>query len=122
MNIRLKRQLNALFICGTVIVLAFLVACEPPVQPRAGTQEQLSEPSFQPSSGNITRARIVTIFARSGETIHYTTNGSDPATIRSGNTRGGLTPQQVRFTSFRVGNRVTVKAIAGKGRIQGIHP
>ena len=61
----------------------------------------------------------MTIFARSGETIHYTTNGSDPATIRSGSTRGGLTPQQVRFRSFDVGDRVTVKAIAVK---EGFRP
>ena len=112
MSIRFKRRLNTVFACGTVIVVAILVACEPPVQPRARAQEQLPEPNFQPRGTGITRGESVTIFARSGATIHYTTDESDPTTTGSGSTISGPTPQPVNFRSFRIGDRVTVKAIA----------
>ena len=112
MNIRLKGRLNTVFICGTVIVLAFLVACDPPAQPRPRVQEQLLEPNFQPRGTEITRGESVTIFARSGATIHYTMDGTDPTTTGSGSTISGPTPQPVNFRFFRVGDRVTVKAIA----------
>ena len=109
MNIRFKRRLNTVFICGMVIALAFLVACEPPIQPRARTEEQMLKPTFQPSQGTITRERTVTIFAQSGATIHYTTDGTDPTTD---STMGGPTSHQIDFMPFEVGASVTLKAIA----------
>ena len=110
MNIRLKRRLNTVFACGTVIVLALLVACDPPVQPQARIQEQLTKPNFQPRGTNISSTRTVTIFAQSGATIYYTTDGTDPTTTTS--TDSGPTPKRVDFSSFEVGDTVTVKAIA----------
>ena len=116
MNIRLKRRLNALFICRMVIIMAFLVACDQPMQPGEGVNGGRTEtvgipsitliPSIEAGEsmypGQIVSMRTETPGAR----IFYTTDGSPPISSSR------------RYSAFRLGmlgvGQKTIKAIATK--------
>ena len=95
MNVRFKRRLSTVFACGTVIAVAFLVACEIPVQPQPREitppevvqREQLAAPTFQPSAADpagealpvFTTDSVAINHPLAEARIYYTRDGSDPA-------------------------------------------